>query len=203
MGRDRMARLLTAGVLMMSGAGCGEISGGDEPRRAGLTGGWRTAGCEFSRSPQYRVADGMRRPVTPARLGAAMERVDRGGRERFRDSYAGLELDRGRVRAIVYRVPSAAFDDFIRHSAQDSCIVVRDTAHSVAELTGWHDRIVADLPYWVSQGVRIGTVGSRHDGVGVQIGTRDVARARRTLPARYGPEAPLLVIEENPMPVTP
>ena len=42
---------------------------------------------------------------------------------------------------------------------------------SLAELTEWHDRIVADLPAWQADGVRISTVSARHDGVGVEIGT--------------------------------
>jgi hypothetical protein len=77
--------------------------------------------------------------------------------------------------------------------------VVRDAAHAVAELGAWQNRVVADLPYWTARGVRIVAVGSRHDGVGVEIGTRDFDRARRTLPARYGAEAPLVFVEEGPV----
>ncbi|WP_328462575.1 hypothetical protein OHA21_35620 [Actinoplanes sp. NBC_00393] len=192
MRRDRMIRLLAAGTLVLSGAGCTGVSGAAVPERAGLTGTWRTAGCEFSRLPH-----GARIPIIPARLSAAMDRIERGGRERFAASFAGIEIDQRRVRAIVYRVPSAAFDDYVRQSAEDNCVVVRDAAHAVAELGDWHDRVVADLPYWTAQGVRIVTVGSRHDGVGVEIGTRDFERARRWLPARYGVEAPLVFVEEG------
>ncbi|MFC7528038.1 hypothetical protein [Actinoplanes sp. GCM10030250] len=199
MRRDRMIRLLTAGFLALSGTGCAETTGAAMPERTAQAGGWRTAGCEFKRPPLHTMVGGARMPITPARLGAAMERIERGGLDRFAASYAGIEVDQLRVRAIVYRVPSAEFDDFVRHSAQDNCIVVRDAAHAVSELGSWHDQVVADLPYWSEQGVRIVTVGSRHDGVGVEIGTRDLDQARRKLPARYGVEAPLVFIEEGPV----
>jgi hypothetical protein len=197
--RERVVRLLLAGALVMTAPGCGEGDGDDPAQRPGPAGGWSTAGCEFSRPAQYTTAGGRRMPTTPPRLAAAMERIDRGGRERFGDSFAGLEVDQQRVRAIVYRVPSAAFDDYIRGSAEDSCVVVRDAAHGVTELTGWHDRVVADLPYWTAQGIRITTVGSRHDGVGVEIGTRDPGPARSAFKERYGDEAPLVIIEEGPV----
>ncbi|WP_433834200.1 hypothetical protein ACQP2E_35780 [Actinoplanes sp. CA-015351] len=181
-------------------AGCGALDGaGRPPERAGLVGGWRTAGCAFARSPQYTVTGKVRVPVTPPVLSDAMERIDQGGRDRFAERYSGMEIDQKRVRAVVYRVPSAGFDDFVRSSAEDACIVVRDSAHAVAELTGWQERVVADLHYWVDQGVRIVTVGSRHDGVGVEIGTRDIDQARLQLPERYGAEAPLVFVEEGPV----
>ena len=199
MHRERVVRLLLAGALVMTAPGCGENDGDEAERQAGLTGGWRTAGCEFSRPAQYTTAGSQRMPTTPPRLAAAMERIDRGGRERFADSFAGLEVDQARVRAIVYRVPSGAFDDFIRESADGNCIVVRDAAHGVTELTTWHDRVVADLAYWTAQDIRITTVGSRHDGAGVEIGTEDLDRARRELPARYGERAPLIFVAEGPV----
>jgi hypothetical protein len=199
MHRERVVRLLLAGALVMTAPGCGEDDGGGAPQRAGLTGGWRTAGCEFSRPAQYSTVGAHRMLITPPRLAAAMERIDRGGRERFAASFAGLEVDQARVRVIVYRVPSASFDDFLRASAEDSCVVVRDAAHGVAELTAWHDRVVADLTYWAAQGLRITTVGSRHDGAGVEIGTRDPEATRSGFLARYGDDAPLVFIEEGPV----
>ncbi|BCJ43032.1 hypothetical protein GCM10010168_02260 [Actinoplanes ianthinogenes] len=194
---SRLGRLLLAGVLMIGG--CGEFEGADQAAEPGPAGGWRTAGCEFSRAPEHVVMGGVRMPVTPAPLRAAMERIEQGGRTRFRDSYAGIEVDQLRVRAVVYRVPDAAFDEFIRQAAGHSCVVVRDAAHAVAELGSWHDRVVADLAFWTGRGVRIVTVGSRHDGAGVEIGTRDVERARREMPVHYGEGAPLVFVEEAPV----
>jgi hypothetical protein len=138
-------------------------------------------------------------PVTPAELGAAIARIEDGGRKTFSNNFAGLEVDQRQVRAIVYRVPSAAFDDFLRITAEDACIVVRDAAHSVGELSAWRDRITADLGRWTGLGIRISTVGARHDGAGVEIGTQDVARARAELPAYYGADAPLVFVEQGPV----
>jgi hypothetical protein len=184
------------GVLLMT-AGCGDPDGALTP--AVTTGEWSTAGCAMPRSPELTTMGGADVPVTPPGLGAAMARIEDGGRQRFPDSYAGLEVDQRQVRAIVYRVPSAAFDDFLRISAEDACVVVRDAAHSVDELAGWHDRIAGDLAMWTQRGIRISTVGARHDGAGVEIGTQDVARARQELPAHYGPDAPLVFVEQGPV----
>ena len=151
------------------------------------------------RSPQVTTVGATVVPVTPPALDAAIARIEEGGRARFPQSYAGLEVDQRQVRAIVYRVASAAFDDFIRTTAADACIVVRDAAHSSADLAEWHDRIVGDLGGWGERGLRISSVGARHDGAGVEIGTGDVAAARRELPARYGPDAPLIFVEQGPV----
>ena len=196
---SRLARLLAAGALLVTGSACEPGGQAGQPGPDAPTGGWSTAGCEFSRAPRHIVVGGARMPVTPERLGAVVERIDADGRRLFADSFAGVEVDQDRVRAIVYRVPSERFDDFVRRSAEDVCVVVRDAAHAIAELTEWHDRVVADLAYWTEQGIRIVTVGSRHDGAGVEVGTRDVQRARAELPARYGASAPLVLIEEGPM----
>jgi hypothetical protein len=195
--RFRIGPLLALGmVLVMSACGDSDQTPTDEP---GLTGGWSTAGCGVARVPEHVTIGGVRMPTTPAKLSDVMARIDQAGHADFADSYAGLEVDEARVRAIVYRVPSATFDDFIRRTAEDACIVVRDTAHTAADLAFWHDRVLADLAYWTHHGVRIVTVGARHDGSGVEIGTRDLEQARRELPARYGTRAPLFFIEQGPV----
>jgi hypothetical protein len=191
--RYRLCGLLLGAVLVTSS--CGE----PELPDPGLTGGWTTAGCEFARQPETVTVGPRVLPATPAALEAAMARIDAAGRAHHAASYAGLEVDQERVRAIVYRVPSAAFDDLIRLTAENTCIVVRDAAHSLADLSRWHDRIVADLPAWQANGVRISSVGARHDGVGVEVGTRDVDRARIEMPLRYGHDAPLVFVEEGPV----
>jgi hypothetical protein len=185
---------LLLGAVLVTGS-CGE----PKLPAPGLTGGWTTAGCEFARQPETVTVGHRVLPATPAALEAAMVRIDAAGRAHHAASYAGLEVDQERVRAIVYRVPSAAFDDVIRLTADNTCIVVRDAAHSLADLGGWHDRIVADLPAWQANGVRISSVVARHDGFGVEIGTRDVDRARIEMPRRYGREAPLVFVEEGPV----
>ncbi|OJF15681.1 hypothetical protein [Couchioplanes caeruleus] len=191
--RCPLGRLLL-GAVLMTGA-CEE----PEINQPGLLGGWTTAGCEFSRSPETMTVGGHVVPVTSERLAAAMARIDAGGRTDHAGSYAGLEVDQERVRAIVYRVPSATFDDFIRRAAQDACIFVRDAEHSLSELAGWQAGITADLDTWKSRGVRISTISARHDGVGIEIGTQDVERARREMRRHYGRSAPLIFVEEGPV----
>ncbi|BCJ53900.1 hypothetical protein Asp14428_53750 [Actinoplanes sp. NBRC 14428] len=185
---------LLLGAVLMTGA-CDE----PEVTTAGLVGGWTTAGCEFSRTPETMDVGDRILPVTPAPLAAAMARIDAGGRADHAASYAGLEVDQERVRAIVYRVPSAAFDDFIRQAADNTCIFVRDAVHSLKDLTAWQDRITADLPAWRARDVRISSISARHDGVGVEVGTQDLDRARRQLPRQYGRTAPLIFVEEGPV----
>jgi len=197
MRQDRIIGLLLAAVLMT--AACDEPGEAGQPTEPGLTGGWATAGCEFHREPLTRLVGGISSPATPPALDAAMARIERGGRADHADSYAGLEVDQLRVRAIVYRVPSARFDDFVRISAEDTCVVVRDAAHGLTELTAWHDRIVADLPTWAARGVRISTVGARHDGIGVEVGTEQVAQTRDALVAAYGRQAPLVFVQAGPV----
>ncbi|MEU7903030.1 hypothetical protein [Actinoplanes sp. NPDC049118] len=195
MRRDRYRlRLLLLGAVLVTSA-C------DEPDLPlpGLTGGWTTAGCEFTRAAETVNVGGRILPATPAPLAAAIARIDTGGRADHAASYAGLEVDQQHVRVIVYRVPSAEFDDFIRFSAENMCIVVRDALHSLADLTGWQDRIVADLAAWGAEGVHISSVVARYDGAGVEVGTRDVDLARIELPRRYGRNAPLVFVEQGPV----
>ncbi|HEX5202568.1 hypothetical protein ACFQS1_08670 [Paractinoplanes rhizophilus] len=189
---------LVFGAVLMIG-GCGGPGDGEIVDSPGLTGGWTTAGCGVPRTPEHVTVGGVQVPVTPPHLEAVMGRIDQAGRARFAESYAGIEVDQERVRAIVYRVPSAAFDDFIRTSAEDACVVVRDAGHSTKDLTLWHDRVLADLPYWTERGVRIVSLGARHDGSGVELGVRDVEEARRQLLARYGVKAPLIFEEADPV----
>lgn len=190
--------LLLPGILLMAAA-CGDESRAAPSAHTPPTGEWSTAGCAMARSPEFTTMGGSTVPVTPPPLQAAIARIEEGGRDRFPDNYAGLEVDQRQVRAIVYRVASVAFDDFVRLSAEDACVVVRDAAHSSAELNAWQDRIVADLGRWGEQGIRISTVGARHDGAGVEIGAQDVAAARRELPAYYGAQAPLIFVEQGPV----
>ncbi len=160
---------------------------------------WTTPGCEFSRTPPTMTVGDDTVPVTPPELDAAMAEIDRAGRASFADSYAGLEVDQEQVRAIVHRVPSDAFDDVVRRTGDGVCVEVRDAPHGLAELTTWHDRIVADLGRWSAEGVGIVTVGARHDGAGVEVGVRDAERAKEQLLSRYGADAPLIVVEQDPV----
>lgn len=195
--RCRGAAVLV-GLTLVTGA-CGDPTEAGVPEAAGLVGGWSTAGCEFRREIETVSVGDITMPVTPADLAAAMARVEEAGRTEFAESYAGLEVDQLAVRAIVYRVPSAAFDDFIRRTAENTCFHVRDAAHAHTELAAWQDRLTKDLPAWSARGVDIFTLAARHDGAGVEVGVRDVAQARVQLHTRYGPTAPLIFVEQGPV----
>ncbi|WP_433298343.1 hypothetical protein ACQP2F_43195 [Actinoplanes sp. CA-030573] len=200
--RDRFrigpALALGLGVVLVIG-GCLDPGDAEDVDSPAVAGGWSTAGCAVPRIPEHVTVGGARVPVTPPKLDAVMSRIDQAGRAEFRDSFAGLEVDQEHVLAIVYRVPSTPFDDFIRKTAEDMCVQVRDAVHSTAELAVWHDRVLADLPYWNHEGVGIVSVGARHDGSGIEIGVRDVGRARPALVARYGARAPLIIVSADPV----
>jgi len=197
MSRGRVRVGVALGVLLVIG-GCGQVRD-DKVDEPGLTGEWSTAGCAVPRVPGRMTMGGVAMPVTPAKLDSVINRIDATGKGEFAESFAGVEIDQERVRAIVYRVPSAAFDDFVRTAAEDACVVVRDADHSAQDLAVWHDRVLADLPYWTHRGVRIVSIGARHDGKGVEIGVREVEEARRELLARYGGRAPLIFMPADPV----
>ena len=197
-GLYRIGSGVALGVVLVMG-GCGDPGDGEIVDSPGPTGGWSTAGCGVERTPGHITVGGVTVPTTPPKLEAVMGRISQAGEGEFAASYAGVEVDQERVRAIVYRVPSAAFDDFIRNAAEDLCVVVRDAAHSTKDLAVWHDRVLADLPYWTDRGVRIVSIGARHDGSGVEVGARDVEQARSELLARYGARAPLIFVAADPV----
>lgn len=162
-----------------------------------VPGGWSTPACEFSREPQSVPMGATTMPVTPPELEAVMARIDQAGRTTYADSYAGLEVDQQDVRATVYRVPSATFDDFIRQAAGSTCVTVRDAEHTQADLAVWQDRVTADLPELAA--ARIFTIGARHDGAGVELGVEDTTKAQDHIHARYGRSAPFLFQEQPPV----
>jgi hypothetical protein len=192
--RDRfhVGPALVLGLVLVT-AGCGD----SDPHPAEPS--WSTVGCGSPRMPEHVTVSGVDVPVTPPRLESVMNAVEQAGRTRFPESFAGLEVDQEQVRALIYRVPSAAFDDVIRASSDGACLVVHDAVHSAADLAVWHDRVLADLPYWTDHGVRIVSVGARHDGSGVEIGVLDPAKARADLIARYGAQAPLIFEAADPV----
>jgi len=192
----RLVPCLALGAILMIG-GCGDPD--DEALTPGPAAGWSTPGCEMARQPESITVGGLTLPATPAALDAAIARIDQGGRADFPDSYAGVEVDQEHVRAFVYRVPSPDFDAFIRRAAENTCIHVRNAPHSAADLAVWHDRVVADLSFWTSRGIRIVTIGARHNGSGVEVGTQDPERARAELPAHYGRRAPLTIVDAPPV----
>jgi hypothetical protein len=191
----RIGPAFVLGLVLMIG-GCGDPEDTDAP--AVPARGWSTPGCALARVPEHVTVGGVTMPSTPPALEAVMARIDKAGRAEYADSFAGLEVDQGEVRAIVYRVPAPAFDDFLRTTAENTCVVVRDAPYSANDLAAWHDKVLADLQFWTHREIRIVSIGARHDGTGVEIATQDLQRARLELPARYGARAPLVFVESAP-----
>jgi hypothetical protein len=123
--------------------------------------------------------------------------VDQLGRERFPAHYAGLELLAGQV--VVYRKASTDFDQALRALHLPVQVVARDALYSAAELQLLVERIRGDSAYWQGVGVPINTVGPRHDGTAVEVGTEDPDQASRLLSERYGAVPPVVVIRARPV----
>ncbi len=117
----------------------------------------------------------------------------------YREVFAGLEVVPEEGYAIVYRVPSPEFDAFVHDVTEGQCVVIRDAAHSHAELSELQNRITDDADFWQKRKIRINEVGARHDGSGVVVGTLEVDKARMELPKRYGRAIPIIVERAGPV----
>jgi hypothetical protein len=196
-----LAGLLLVGLI----GGCAGQQGGDAPGapdQAGAppppAGEWQTAGCATPRSPMVTQTAGVTMPLSDERLDSLIKKVQGAGPARFGAVFAGIEVVPEQVRMIVYRKPSAEFDAYLRAEAGDECVIVRDAEHSQAELMALVKRITADMSYWRGRGIAINTVGPKHDGSGVEVGTQNIA-AQVELPKRYGGAVPIKVVEQGPV----
>jgi hypothetical protein len=164
---------------------------------------WRSDGCATPRSPVMTHTAGVDMPLSDEQVEALVQKVTRAGEARFAAVYAGLELTQEQVGLVVYRAPSAEFDAYLRAEAGSQCVVVRDAAHSQAELRALVDRITDDFAYWRERGIVINTVGPHNDGSGIEVGTQNVTAAQVELPKRYGAAVPIKVVEEEPIQLLP
>lgn len=160
---------------------------------------WQTDGCASPRSPKMVTHGGSTFPENDPAVHAVIAEVQAAGAGRFAQVFAGVEMVPEQVRAIVYRKPSAEFDAYIRQAAGDECVIVRDAAYSQAELTTLAQRITDDMAYWKERGIPINTVGPKHDGSGVTVGTEQVVAAGTELPKRYGTAIPIKVEKMGPV----
>ncbi|MGH3897042.1 MAG: hypothetical protein ACRDTA_02075 [Pseudonocardiaceae bacterium] len=121
--------------------------------------------------------------------------------ERFPAHYAGLELVAGQI--VIYRKPSTDFDQALQGLHLPVEVVVRDAPYSAAELQPLVERIQGDFDYWRGLGVPIITVGARHDGTAVEVGTERPDQASRLLPQRYGAVPPVVAVRTGPVELIP
>jgi hypothetical protein len=200
------ASVLVGLLLIGLVAGCaGQRRGGepDAPGQAGApapgNGEWQTDACATPRSPAVTHTAGATFPLSDERVDALINKVQADGERRFAAVFAGVEVVPEQVRMIVYRKPSAEFDAYLRAEAGEECVIVRDAAHTQAELAALADRISADMAYWRGRGIAINTVGPKHDGSGVEVGTQNVIAAEVELPRRYGTAVPINVVDQGPI----
>lgn len=121
--------------------------------------------------------------------------MDSWARERFPQLYAGIETRDGQV--LVYRMPSPAFDAALRELAVPA--VPMDAPYAAPTLDALADRVVADIPYWERQGIDVTSVGARHDGTAVDVGTTQPQRLAPLLASRYGSAPPALAEPVGPI----
>ncbi|MBY8874276.1 hypothetical protein K7640_20815 [Micromonospora sp. PLK6-60] len=197
-----MRKILLVGLAAMIVAvgGCAREAGGaaDAAPEAGGTPG--VEGCATPPSPPESVVTaGATMYPESDELSEALGSIQQAGESTFRDVFAGLETVPEQGYVIVYRLPSARFDAYVRDVAAGQCVLLRDAAHSAAELSALQDRITDDMDYWRTRGVDVNAVGPRHDGSGVVVSTLAVARARAELPKRYGTAIPIIIEQGGPV----
>lgn len=197
-GRAGLGPVALASVALAL-AGCARpgTAPGGHPDAAGMV---RTAGCATATSPPAMSIDGTPQPANQERLDGVANRLQPYAQAHFADVFTGVELRSEQDRIRVYRKPSADFDAWMVANFATDCVEIVDALHSAKELTALQDRIVADIPYWQSRGVVVNEVSANPDGSGVQVGTTDVERARSELTQRYGADAPIEVVQANPVP---
>src|SRR5690606_4594628 len=113
--------------------------------------------------------------------------------------YAGVMMVQERDRIQVFRKPSSEFDQWILRDFAADCVEILDARYSAVELAAVQERITNDLAYWRRNGLQINSVGVDFVRGVVTVGTLDVDRARRELPARYGPQVPIEVERMGPL----
>lgn len=190
---------------MVSGAaaiaalgGCAGTAPGAGPQAPAPQGPRGPEDCALP-TPTPIVTAGATMWPNPPGYDDALNEIQAAGHDRFRDVFAGVEVVPEKGYAVVYRVPSADYDELIRRTAGALCIVIRDARFSEATLTGLTERITADRDYWRSRGIEINTTGRAHDGSGVIVGTLQVEQARAELPKHYRTDIPITVEQAGPM----
>ena len=157
----------------------------------------RTAGCVTATTSPSRVGpDGKPaetgQPTNMAKLSPVAGRLDGAARSQYASVYAGVRLQLERDRVQVFRKPSADFDRWVLREFAADCVEVLDAKYSDVELSARLQQVYNDVTYWGDRGIVIGSMGADFIRGVVEIGVReDIDRARRELPARYGPGVPL------------
>ncbi|MEV6212598.1 hypothetical protein [Kitasatospora sp. NPDC051914] len=128
-------------------------------------------------------------PVGDDRPDRAADEVWRLALREFRFDVAGVCVDRGHGRIVVFRVPGSGLDERLAHwpLPDGQVIVLRDARWSQADLSHAVTAVVRDTRYWQERGVRIGDVVGRIDGSGIVVGTPQAGTAAEAIRERYRP----------------
>lgn len=148
-------------------------------------------GCAAAVPPPAAAAEGR------IDMGEDASRVDQWARERFPEVYAGIETSDAGL--IVFRKPSAAFDEGLRTLGVSTPVVLRDAPYANAELATLAERVLADVDYWAGQGIEITSVGARADGTAVDVGSPQADRLTPRLAGRYGTTPPAIAEPVGPI----
>jgi hypothetical protein len=174
-------------------AGCGE---GETPEDATAL---RTEACANVSAPSPIVTGGATMYPTSEGLNSVIGQLQERGESEFADSFAGVEVVPDQGYAIVYRVPSATFDQMVAKISGRECVHIRDAAYTAKALRALAEKVSGDVEYWRAQGIPVNSVGPLHDGSAVEVGVdaAGVERAKVELPKRYGLTPPMKIVERG------
>ncbi|MEU7824533.1 hypothetical protein [Catellatospora sp. NPDC049133] len=187
---------LTALLIAAALAGCAGQKEAGEAAAPPTLDGPGTPGCAMARpTPSPIETAGSTMWPTSVTLDDALTRISQAGEGRFGKQFAGVEVVPEKGYGIVYRVPSAEFDEFVTQQAGTECIYLRDAVYDQATLQALANRVMDDRKYWDKQGITINMTGTTHDGSGITVGVlpADLERARVELPKRYGTQVPITI----------
>lgn len=106
-------------------------------------------------------------------------------RQRFPETYAGLELDHGKHTVIVWRLPDKALDDEVRALAPGAKIAFTEARVPIARKSTLAAQIMTDQAMWAGKGIEITTTGVGDASVRVEV-KRVTPQTKRTLAQYYG-----------------
>ncbi|MGW0434835.1 hypothetical protein ACWDV4_20145 [Micromonospora sp. NPDC003197] len=117
--------------------------------------------------------------------------VQKLGERKYRDVFAGVEIDLYGDRIIVYRLPNPAFDRAVQ-AVISGRVTLRDAQYSEAQLYAWQATLHSDYTYWQRRDIPLHTIGRRPGGTCVEVGVEDPDRHGTVLRDHY-PNIPLCV----------
>jgi len=106
-------------------------------------------------------------------------------RQRFADSYAGLELDHAKHTVIVWRLPNPDLDAEVRALAPGAKIAFTEARLPIARRSTLAAQITTDQALWAERGVDV--VATAVGDASVQVSVKRVtAQTKRAMAQHYG-----------------